>query len=357
MKHRFKAPFLVVLSCLMTTPSWALNLFEDQYGHKVDLYGEIGTGGHFGADDEYGEFYSDDAFIDDSFSSLGIKGTYENLYYALEMDYQRENWQGGSGDMVFGVDKSYFGYRILPGHSIEVGLTDTAFDKYDHYGDFTFDITVETGEAGDQDRTIKYQGEFGYLKFATSYSHMGRSTSGAELGNITNGYIGFFSDRFSVVLGAEGRLGSKGESKYGQQKLYGLGMRVKATKALSFGINGYQEEEYISQKSYVVDNSDPLNIEKQYNQFEKLDRSGWLISSKYTFNEKWEVVASHNFEQYEEWDEDSPYWSGTEYSWGKEREWQTLGVNFKPYPSVVFAAEANQGEAAQVLYAYTRIYF
>ncbi len=356
MRQKINVRVIAAASLLLAAQSQALNIFEDQYGHKMDLYGEIGTGGHFGADYEYGEFYTDETFVDDTFSSLGIKGTYDNIYYKLEMDYQRENWKGGSGDMVLAVDKSFFGYRITPKHSLEFGLTDTAFDAYDKYGDFTFDTTVETGEAGDQSSTLKYDGQLGYIKFGSSYSYRGKSESGSELGNIYNGYIGFFHDIFSVVVGTERRVGSDGLSKYGKQELTGLGMRLNVTEALSFGVNGYQEEEYISQEKQPIDLSDVENSEYRYNQYEPLDRSGWLISSKYVFNEKWEVVASHNNEEHEEWDDKGSVFIDQP-SWGAVRNWQTFGVNFRPHRSVIFSAEVNTGEAAQDLYAYTRIYF
>ncbi len=351
---------LFAISILVSAQSYGLNIYEDQYGHNIDLYGEIGNGAHFDADNQYQEFNSNESFIDDSFAALGIKGTYDTFYYKLEMDYGRENWQGGSGDMVLSIDKSYFGIKMTDNHALEFGLTDTAFDDYDSYGDFTFDTTVETGDAGDQDSTIKYEGQLGYLKFGSSFSYKGQSNSGSELGNITNGYFGFFSDVFSMVLGAESRVGSEGVSKYGKQQLAGAGIQLHITDSLAFGVNGYLEEEFLAVDEQTNNEETIIGEEKVYvyNQYQKLERKGWLVSSKFKFNEKWEVTASHNFEEHEEWDEFTPgFGNETKYTWGKERIWQTLGINFKPYPFVVMAAEASAGEADQTLYAYTRIYF
>ena len=359
MKYTRLVLAIMATTVFISNQSHGLNIYEDQYGHKIDLYGEIGNGGHFNADNKYGEFNSDEEFIDDSFASLGIKGTYDKIYYKLEMDYLRENWQGGSGDMVLEIDKGYFGYLFTSNHALEMGLTDTAFDDYDSYGDFTFDTTVETGEASDQGSTIKYEGQWGYLKFGSSFSFKGKSESGSELGNVSNGYLGLFTDALSIVAGLETLQGSEGVSKQGKKKLAGLGLRLNLGDSFSIGLNGFYEEEYLARSRTPIStasNNDEFTY--IYNQYEKLENKGWLASSKVTFNEKWELVMSHNYEEYGQWDESNTQFGDvTKYTWGKERVWQTLGINFKPYPSVIIAAEGSVGEADQSLYAYTRIYF
>ena len=133
---------------------------------------------------------------------------------------------GGSGDMVLAIDKMFIGYEFIENHAIEFGLTDTALDDYDKFGDFTFDTTVETGEAGDQANTLKYEGSLSDFKMGVSYSYDGQSASGSALGDVVNGYVGYFSQYIDIAVGAETRTGSKGESKYGEQVLFAAGLRA-----------------------------------------------------------------------------------------------------------------------------------
>lgn len=357
-----KSTLCIALSTILAGASaQAATIYEKENGDNLKVYGEVGVGGHIGADYEYGEFYTDEkSYIDDSFATLGLKGEYEDVYYRLELDYERENWAYGSGDMVLTIDKVFVGYKFYKGHAIEVGLTDTALDDYDKYGDFTFDTTVETGEAGDQENTIKYEGSLSNFKMGVSYSYEGESSSGSELGDIINGYVGYFSDYVDVVIGAEKRSGSEGGSKYGEQTLFALGVRAYITDDLAIGLNGYIENEDIAQESALTDISADYNTYTySYNDYQTLKNQGALISASYTLNEKVEFTGSLNYEEYEAWDINSEYGVSPdeEYSWGKERTWGTLGINFKPTSSVIFALEGNFGEAAQDAYAYARVYF
>ena len=358
---------LAISSLFMASAANAVTIYETYNGDYVKLYGEVGVGGHIGANYEYGEFYADQTFIDDSFATMGVKGRQDKMQYRLELDYERENWKYGSGDMVLAIDKVFIGYDLYSAtnqeHYIEVGLTDTAFDDYDKWGDFTFDTTVETGEAGDQDMTVKYEGKyFGVIKVGASYTNRAESSSGSELGEIVNGYIGYFGDRFSVVAGAEARGGSDGKSKYGEQRLLGAGARLAVTETFHLGVNAFFEEEDIAQSRTLV-SVDPVTGEKTYvnNDFQTLENKGYLASAKYQFTDNWEFTASYNYEEYEQWAIDNrneQAASGNDkHSWGDERVWGTLGVNYRPTRSSVIALEWNTGEAAQDAYAYARVYF
>jgi hypothetical protein len=337
----------------------AATVYKSDNGDYVKLYGEVGVGGHFGADYDYGEFYRDKSFIDDSFATMGVKGTKEDVYYRLELDYERENWAYGSGDMVTSIDKLFVGYQLNKNNAIEVGLTDTAFDDYDKYGDFTFDTTVETGEAGDQDRTLKYEGNFDMIRIGASYSYESESSSGSALGDIVNGYIGYFGDQLSAVAGMEMRAGSDGESKYGEQTLYGFGMRYKVNDKLAVGVNAFIEKEDIAQEStnVVVDPTNSDNNVTVYNDYQERENKGALVSARYELTDKWELTASSNYEEYEQWEIDNNEYGALETEWGDERTWQTIGINFKPSRSVILAYEQNFGESAQSTYAYARVYF
>ena len=359
---------LAISSLFMASAANAVTIYETYNGDYVKLYGEVGVGGHIGANYEYGEFYADQTFIDDSFATMGVKGRQDKMQYRLELDYERENWKYGSGDMVLAIDKVFIGYDLYSAtnqeHYIEVGLTDTAFDDYDKWGDFTFDTTVETGEAGDQDMTVKYEGKyFGVIKVGASYTNRAESSSGSELGEIVNGYIGYFGDRFSVVAGAEGRGGSDGKSKYGEQRLLGAGARLAVTETFHLGVNAFYEEEDIG--SCIVETPNPDTGVPEctlYSEYETQENKGYLASAKYQLTEQWEFTASYNFEEYEKWaiknaDHIATGGVGDYYSWGDERVWGTLGVNYRPTRSSVIAFEWNTGEAAQDAYAYARVYF
>ncbi|EJN6827999.1 porin [Vibrio cidicii] len=354
---------IAISSLCMATAVNAATIYQDDNGDYLKLYGEVGVGGHIGANFEYGEFFKDQSFIDDSFATMGVRGKNDRMHYRLELDYERENWAGGSGDLVLSIDKLFIGYDVVQSQRfsqyVEVGLTDTAFDDYDKWGDFTFDTTVETGEAGDQDITAKYEGQFfTYLKTGVSYTYGGKSSSGDELGDIVNGYIGFFHDSFSVVLGLEGRGGSDGATKYGEQRLVGLGARLAVTDTIHLGINGFLEKEDIAQNK-ALQSVDTTTGKKTYihNEYETEENKGYLASAKYIFSKNLEFTASYNFEEYEKWGKNNQKLNANQYSWGDSRTWGTVGVNYKPTKSSVIALELNAGEAAQDAYAYARVYF
>ncbi len=355
---------IAISSLFLAASANAVTIYKDDNGDFAKLYGEVGVGGHIGTKAEYGEFFEEEdaSFVDDSFATMGVKGIKDGIHYRLELDYERENWAYGSGDMVLAIDKIFLGYDLPATKNtknyIEVGLTDTAFDDYDKWGDFTFDTTVETGEAGDQDMTVKYEGQFyGKYKAGVSFSYGAKSSSGSELGDVGNGYFGYFGDRLSVVVGLEGRRGSNGESKYGDQRLIGGGARFAVTDELHLGVNFFQEDERIG--DCVLEQPNEFNVPEcvLYNDYQSQENEGYLASAKYIFNEKWEFTGSYNVEEYEKWKIANEAQGAEESDWGNERVWGTIGVNYKPSRSSVIALEVNMGEAAQDAYVYSRVYF
>ncbi|WP_337247214.1 porin, partial [Vibrio sp. V26_P1S5P106] len=339
--------------------SQAARVYNAENGDYMDVFGEVGVGGYFGNKTQYKQYHSDDSFIDDTFATFGSKGRVSIFDYRIELDYGRENWRGGTGDMVLQIDKAWLGYRYSPYHYVEFGLTDTAFDDYDAYGDLTFDTGAETGEAGDQAKTIKYEGNYQKFAVGVSYSYKGESSSGQAQGNITNGYVGYFGDEFSMVLGAERRNGSSGESKYGLYKLYGLGLRYAATEKLLLGLNGFIEYEEIGECTTTSDDwVDPaIQVCNRYQEFKN---QGGLASFQYSLNERWDVVGSVNYEAYKDWDRGSQQWGHDVELWeamGRSRSFQTIGVRYKPSRASVIEVEGNIGEAYQDVYAKAKVFF
>lgn len=331
--------------------SQAATIHTNDNGDHMNIYGEVGVGGHIGANSDYNhdEFYDAKSYVDDSFATLGITGQHSQFLYRLEVDYQRENWLGGSGELALAIDKLYLGYAFDENQWVEFGLTDTAFDDYDHFGDLTFNKSIETGEAGDQENTIKYQAEFTNLRFGASYTYEGEHKAGDFQGDIVNGYFGYFTDFFSAVVGAETRGGSNGISKYGEQQLLGLGVRLTVLPKLMLGFNGFIEDEDIATH----------RSGETYLEYETFRNYGAMLSAKYQINDAWELISSYNFERYENWDIEGPNY---DYEllppvFGKERVWGSLGFNFRPGRNIELSLEGRVGEAPEAAYAYVRMFF
>ena len=347
-----KSIIAVAIATMLSAGSASAVMLEDNgQGDYVRLYGEVGVGGHFDTHAAYNhdEFYDTKGYVDDSFATMGVEGQRQRFTYRLELDYQRRNWLGGDGEFELAIDKLYVGYLLTENQWIELGLTDTAFDDFDHFGDFTFNKSVETGEAGDQENTVKYQADFENFIVGVSYSYDGKHKSGALQGDIVNGYVGWMSDLLSVVVGLETRGGSNGISKYGEQKQIGFGARLKLMPELSIGVNGFLEDEDLStRKSGDV-----------FLDYQTFRNRGLTVSGKYDVNEHWEIIGSLNHEEYEGWDLIGPNYDYSELppEYGKERRWASLGFNFRPSRDIVLSVEGRVGEAPEAAYAYARMYF
>ncbi|MFI3247160.1 MAG: porin [Ferrimonas sp.] len=328
----------------------AATIYQDN-NDFINLYGEVGVGGHISANAKYshGEFYAPKGYVDDSFATIGVNGRQGQLLYRVEMDYLRQNWEGGDGEFTLLLNKLYLGYEFLPDQIVKFGLTDTAYDDYDQYGDLTFNSMAETGEAGDQGNTIKYQGKFGQWIAGLSYTYEGSHPSGAEYGDIVNGYLGFMSSEFSVVIGAEGRGGSNGTSKYGEQWLFGLGARWQADEQLTLGFNGFVEDEALSTR----------DSNGTYLEYQTFRNYGAVLSASYALTPQINLVAAGSYERYEAWDINSPNFDSSNIApqYGRERTWSTVGVHYWPAKNTVFALEGRLGEAPEAAYAYARVYF
>lgn len=351
---------MAMLACFATSAS-AATVFQAENGDYLQVFGEVGVGGYLGVKEKFKQYHSEDSYIDDTFATLGAKGKVSVFDYRLELDYERENWDGGSGDMVLHIDKAWLGYQFDEHNYVEFGLTDTAFDDYDAYGDLTFDTGAETNEAGDQSKTIKYEGTYDVFKVGVSFSYKGESSSGADYGNVTNGYIGYFGEDLSVVLGAERRNGSAGTSKYGATRIYGLGLRYNITSDLLLGVNGYIERMDLGECTVMLDPSRPWEEPaSSCNRYEEHKNKAGLVGLQYSINERWDVVGTINYEQLDKWDRDGKVWDGNQEAWdarGKSRTFQTIGVRYKPSRSSVIEVEGNIGDTYQDAYAKVKVFF
>ena len=136
-------------------------------------------------------------------------------------------------------------------------------------------------------------------------------------------------------------------------------MRYNVNEKLALGVNAFLEREDIAQDStnIEVDPANPDNNVTVYNDYQEEENKGALVSARYKLTDKWELTVSHNYEEYEKWEINNNEYGSDETEWGDDRTWQTIGINYKPSRSVIFAYEQNFGESAQNAYAYARVYF
>jgi len=211
-----KTIIAVALTSLITGAAQAATVYKADNGDNVKVYGGAEVGGTFVSDTDKTPFGPDTTFVDDSFATIGLKGQTGDFYAKFELDGERQDWTKDNNMRII-IDKAYVGYNVTKGHSIEFGRTDTAYDHVDAFGDVTNELGLGISEAGDQDSTIKYRGKFGNVKVGISHSVEGWDgdtddaghpvkysyETDSLFGQVTNGYIGYYGETFTVIAGAE----------------------------------------------------------------------------------------------------------------------------------------------------------
>jgi hypothetical protein len=336
MKHTTLA--LTLASILSMGAASAGTVFKNDNGDNLKVYGGAEVGGTFVSDTDKTPFGPDSTFVDDSFLTIGLKGQTGDFYAKFELDAERQDWTADNNIRVI-VDKAYVGYNLAPKQSIEFGRTDTAYDHYDAFGDVTNELGAGISEAGDQDSTLKYKGQFGNIKVGISHSLEGwdgttakdttyeivdgkvevKTTDTGEPqkysyetdslhGQVTNGFIGYFGDDFSVLVGAE-----SGD----ETEIYSLHGKVKLG---DFTVSGL-----------VWDQT------KNFNEIESSEKNivGANIGAKYKLTDKLSLLANVNYE-----DLDNVKASKTDY----KAEWVVVGAEYKYARNVKLAAEVSMGD-------------
>ncbi|WP_434360092.1 porin [Parasalinivibrio latis] len=218
-----------VLASLLAGTTHAATIYKNDNGDNIKVYGGAEVGGTFVSDTDKTPFGPDTTYVDDSFATIGLKGQTGNFFAKFEVDAERQDWTKDNNIRLV-VDKMVVGFNFAKGQSIEFGRTDTAYDKVDGFGDMTNELGVGISEAGDQDNTIRYTGDFGKIKLSVSHSMEGwdgdtyKDTltndkgqiigikgepvkysyeTDSLYGQVTNGYIGYYGDSFTVIAGAE----------------------------------------------------------------------------------------------------------------------------------------------------------
>lgn len=197
---------LLVCSLFAASSVNAVTLYQGENGDSVDLIGSFEVGGYFGKDynDEGRKWEYDSFYSDDTFMSFGIKVKTGQIYSHLDLDFERQTWTT-ENEFQMVLDKALVGWQFENGDKVEFGRTDTAYDHYDAMGDFTVDAAGEVSEAGDQDSTLKYRGSFADYKYGISYSTQGwdHYQTDSRIGEVVNGYFGYFGDSLDVLVAAE----------------------------------------------------------------------------------------------------------------------------------------------------------
>lgn len=169
----------------------------------------------------------------------------------------------------------------------------------------TNELGVGISEAGDQDNTIRYTGDFGKIKLSVSHSMEGWDgtvdqhgipniysyETDSLYGQVTNGYIGYYGDSFTVIAGAE----------HGDEtEIYSLHSQLKMGK---FTLGGL-----------VFDETKNFNQDATTEAHEV----GANIGGKYAITDKMNVLATFNYSDIDTYHNTAYYGVfGTEYMYAK----------------------------------------
>ncbi|MGF1725459.1 hypothetical protein [Photobacterium nomapromontoriensis] len=279
----------------------AATIYKNDNGDNIKVYGGAEIGGTLVSDSAKSPKGPDTTYVDQSFGTIGLKGQTGNFYAKFEIDAEREHWTADN-KLRLVIDKLMVGYNFNDNNTLEFGRTDTAYDKVDAFGDVTNDLGVGISEAGDQDNTVRYIGDFGKIKMSISHSLEGwdGDTVGGEptkysyitdslYGAVTNGYIGYYGDSFTVIAAAEA-----GD----ETEIYSLHAEADLGKVTLGGL--------------VFDQTKNFNGGKDENTF------GFNLGGKYALSEQLSLLASANYADVEGDDDAAIYGVfGTEYMYAK----------------------------------------
>lgn len=288
-----KTLLAVVLSSLVAGTAQAATIYKNDNGDNIKVYGGAEVGGTFVSDTDESPFKSGTTYVDQSFATIGLKGQTGNFYGKFEVDAEREDWTADNNLRIV-IDKIMVGFKFADHHALEFGRTDTAYDKVDSFGDMTNELGAGISEAGDQDNTIRYIGNFGSIKMSVSHSLEGwdggtyeKDTYSDEgkliglkgeliknsyitdslYGAVTNGYIGYYGDDFTVILGGE-----------------------KGKETEIYSAHAEMEFDNFTLGGLVFDQTKNFNGGKDKNTI------GANIGGKYALNDKTNLIATFNYE-------------------------------------------------------------
>ncbi|WP_256384293.1 hypothetical protein [Photobacterium toruni] len=268
---------IAISSLFMSTFAQSATIYKKDNGDRLDIYGGAEIGGTIVTNRDKSPFGDKSkSYVDDSFGTIGIKGQTNKFYAKLEIDAERTDWTYENNFRLV-IDKAYVGYFLTDKQTVEFGRTDTAYDHYDAFGDFSNELADEVSEAGDQDNTIKYRGEFGALKVGISYSakgwdfehdaqslydengifikKRGSYITDSREGEVINGYAGYFTNNLTVIAAAE--------TVHNRGELYSLHGKYKINKFAIGGFTSYSDRDGVNKNSMIYVLSGSYDITSQ----------------------------------------------------------------------------------------------
>ncbi|NOI30225.1 porin [Vibrio coralliilyticus] len=185
--------------------------FDPMHKDQFSVSGSWGVGGYY---DTYSE-----AFYDDWVTALTVAVNYQNnrllgyLEVDLEMNYNSSESDNDKINAVYGgtvtsgpatdVDKAWLGFDTGYGVLSFGWENDTALDKVDGAGDFTYEFGSSAGDTSDDFNVIKFQGSTSGFAYGISASETSDTRSAAD--SVYNGYIGVEQETFNLYAGYETR--------------------------------------------------------------------------------------------------------------------------------------------------------
>ncbi|PMH31766.1 hypothetical protein BCU71_11910 [Vibrio lentus] len=176
--------------------------FDDMHKDQFSVSGAWGVGGYYDTGTK--------AFYDDWATGLTLAISYKNNRWVgyfetdLELNYSSDEQKvdiqsGPSTD----VDKAWLGFTTDAG-VISLGWeNDTALDKVDGAGDFTYEFGASAGDASDGFNVAKFQGATSGVAYGISVFDTDDNREKGEIGY--NGYIGVEQEMFNIYAGYEAR--------------------------------------------------------------------------------------------------------------------------------------------------------
>ncbi|MGR5205525.1 porin [Vibrio sp. PNB23_22_7] len=184
--------------------------FDPMQKEQFVVEGALGVGGYYDTKSK--------AIYDDWATAVTVAVNYRNnrllgyLEVDLEMNYISDTSKSAIVNDVFGavesgpatdVDKAWIGFDTGYGVASFGWENDTALDKVDGAGDFTYEFGASAGDASDAYNVVKFQGATSGFAYGVSYFETSASHRAADKG--VNGYIGLEQDMFNIYAGYETR--------------------------------------------------------------------------------------------------------------------------------------------------------
>ncbi|GEM74904.1 membrane protein [Vibrio sagamiensis] len=244
--------------------------FEPIHKKHFSVSGAFGIGGYYDTKTK--------AMYDDWVTAITVAVSYENNFILgyletdLELNWTTDEDRTKSMDIdnefATDVDKAWLGLNSGFGIFSFGWENDTALDKVDGAGDFTYEFGNSAADAADAFDVIKFEGSNSGIAYGASYYSVDETNEykGA------NGYLGLEQGIFNVYVGYESREDSKNDKK--DFDVISLSGNVAVGDSVHLGANAWKnEKEDVSEST------------------------GFYLSGSMAMNEKLTLAAGYSFNQ------------------------------------------------------------